>query len=138
MGREGGDGSVPAGAMRKARVAEWKGATARWERALWRCEVSSEVAGADLAADMHRATQVDQLASRVAACLVSGEEILAGFRDIQLLQWESPAGRAYRDTVALQAVALRRCLESLAEARVAVERHSRETLVADCSYPGRL
>lgn len=99
--------------------------------------MSVEAAGADLRADMLRASQVHQLADRVAACLVSGEEILAGFRDIQLLEWESPAGRAYRNTVALQAAALRRCLESLTEARAAVERHGQETLVADCSYPGR-
>jgi hypothetical protein len=99
--------------------------------------VSSELAGADLQADLHRVSQVDQLAARVAACVVRGEEVLAGFRDIQLLQWESPAGRAYRDTVALQAAALRRSLESLMEAKAAVERHSRETLVAGCSYGGR-
>lgn len=103
----------------------------------WGGTVSVEAAGADLRADMLRASQVHQLADRVAACLVSGEEILAGFRDIQLLEWESPAGRAYRNTVALQAAALRRCLESLTEARAAVERHGQETLVADCSYPGR-
>ena len=99
--------------------------------------MSSEQAGADLQADLHRVSQVDQLAARVAACVVRGEEVLAGFRDIQLLQWESPAGRAYRDTVALQAAALRRSLESLMEAKAAVERHSRETLVAGCSYGGR-
>ncbi|HEU4667729.1 MAG TPA: hypothetical protein VFS79_08710, partial [Arthrobacter sp.] len=61
-----------------------------------------ELAGTDLQADMLRASQVDQLADRMAACLVRAEEVLAGFRDIQLLQWESPAGRAYRDSVSLQ------------------------------------
>ncbi|WP_308192114.1 hypothetical protein, partial [Arthrobacter sp. AK04] len=99
--------------------------------------VGSELAGVDLRADLHRVSQVDQLAARVAACMVRGEEVLAGFSDIQLLQWESPAGRAYRDTVALQAAALRRSLESLREAKAAVDRHSRETLVAGCSNGGR-
>lgn len=96
-----------------------------------------ELVGPDLQADMLRAAQLDQLADRMAACLVRAEEVLAGFRDIQLLQWESPAGRAYRDSVSLQAVALRRSLESLIEARAAVARHSQETLVAACSYSGR-
>lgn len=99
--------------------------------------MSSELAGTDLRAEMLRASQVDQLAGRVAACAVRAEEVLAGFRDIQLLQWESPSGRAYRDSVSLQAAALRRSLESLVEARAAVARHSQETLVAACSYGGR-
>lgn len=97
-------------------------------------KVSSEPAGPDLRTDLLRVAQVDQLAARVAACVARGEEVLAGFRDIQLLQWESPAGRAYRDSVGLQAAALRRSLESLAEAKAAVERHSQETLVAGCTY----
>ncbi|AUZ36327.1 hypothetical protein C3B78_19035 [Arthrobacter sp. PGP41] len=96
-----------------------------------------DLAGADLQAGMIRVSQVDQLADRLAVCLVRAEEVLAGFRDIQLLQWESPAGRAYRDSVSLQAVALRRSLESLTEAKAAVARHSQETLAAACSYSGR-
>jgi hypothetical protein len=99
--------------------------------------MSSELAGTDLRTEMLRASQVDQLADRVAACAVRAEEVLAGFRDIQLLHWESPAGRAYRDSVSLQAAALRRSLGSLVEARAAVARHSQETLVAACSYGGR-
>lgn len=100
--------------------------------------MSGEPVAVDLRADMLRASQVDQLAARVAACVTRGEEVLAGFSHIQLLQWESPAGRAYRDTVSLQAAALRRSLESLIEARAAVERHSQATMVASCSYSGRL
>lgn len=99
--------------------------------------MSSELAGTDLRADMFRASQVDQLADRMAACVVRAEEVLAGFRDIQLLQWESPAGRAYRDSVSLQAAVLRRSLESLVEAKAAVARHGQETLAAACSYSGR-
>jgi hypothetical protein len=98
--------------------------------------MSSDLAGTDLRTDMLRAAQVGQLADRVAACLVRAEDVLAGFRDIQLLHWESPAGRAYRDSVSLQAVALRRSLESLVEARAAVARHSEETLAAACPHGG--
>ncbi|TLM84245.1 hypothetical protein [Pseudarthrobacter sp. NamE5] len=98
--------------------------------------MSVELAGPDLRSDMLRAAQVDRLAARVAGCMASAEEVLAGFTEIQLLRWESPAGRAYRDAVSLQAAALQRCLESLGAARLAVERHSQETLAAGCSYNG--
>lgn len=99
--------------------------------------MGSQLTGADLQKDMLRASQVEQLAGRVAVCVVRGEAVLDSFRDIQLLQWESPAGRAYRDAVSLQSAALRRALEALMEARAAVERHSQETLVADCTSAGR-
>jgi hypothetical protein len=98
--------------------------------------MGGQLAGEDLQQDMGRAAQVEQLAERVAACLFRGEAVLDGFRDIQLLQWESPAGRAYRDTVLLQSAALRRALEALIEARAAVDRHGQETLTAGCTYPG--
>ncbi|VXA96422.1 Uncharacterized domain protein [Arthrobacter sp. 9AX] len=98
--------------------------------------MGSQLAGTDLQREMLRVAQVQQLAQRVAVCVGRGEEVLDGFRDIQLLQWESPAGRAYRDAVLLQSAALRRALEALIEAKAAVERHSQETLTAGCTYPG--
>ncbi|WP_458780241.1 hypothetical protein [Arthrobacter sp. D3-16] len=99
--------------------------------------MSSESAGESLQQDMLRASQVEQVAGRVARCIDHGEGVLAGFRDIQLVDWESPAGRAYRDAVSLQSAALRRALEALVEAKAAVERHARETFTTDCTYPGR-
>jgi hypothetical protein len=99
--------------------------------------MSSEPAGANLQQEMLRASQVEQLAGRVAYCVTRGEDVLAGFRDIQLLEWESPAGRAYREAVSLQCAAFRRALEALVEAKAAVERHASETFTADCTYPGR-
>jgi hypothetical protein len=98
--------------------------------------MGSKLTGADLQQDMLRVSQVKLLAERVAVCVGRGEEVLDRFRDIQLLQWESPAGRAYRDAVLLQSAALRRALEALIEARFAVERHSQETFTAGCTYPG--
>ncbi|WP_461188287.1 hypothetical protein [Arthrobacter sp. Z4-13] len=98
--------------------------------------MDSQLAGADLQQDMLRASQVEQLAGRLASCAGRGEEVLAGFKDIQLLEWESPAGRAYRDAVSLQSAALRHAVEALTEARAAVERHARETFTAGCTYPG--
>jgi hypothetical protein len=98
--------------------------------------MGSQPTGVDLQQDTLRASQVEQLAGRVAYCVGRGEEVLAGFRDIQLLEWESPAGRAYRDEVSLQSAALRRTLDALGEAKAAVERHARETFTADCAYLG--
>jgi len=98
--------------------------------------MGSRLEGMDLQKDMARASQVEQLAGRVAYCIGRGEEVLAGFREIQMLDWESPAGRAYRDTVSLQSAALRRAIEALIEARAAVDRHARETFTAGCTYPG--
>jgi hypothetical protein len=98
--------------------------------------MGGQLAGAELQQDMLRAAQVEQLAVRVASCIGRAEEVLAGFREIQLLEWESPAGRAYRDTVSLQSTALRRALEALVEAKAAVERHARETFTAGCTYLG--
>jgi hypothetical protein len=98
--------------------------------------MDSQLAGADLQQEMLRVSQVKQLTERVAVCLGRGEAVLDTFRDIQLLQWESPAGRAYRDAVLLQSAALRRALQTLIEAQAAVDRHSQETLTAGCTYPG--
>jgi hypothetical protein len=56
-------------------------------------------------------------------CLGRVERVLAGFREIQLLDWQSPAGRAYRNSVALQEVALGRARVRLEEALASVRRH---------------
>lgn len=85
--------------------------------------------GSDLsAADMNTcgspSYEVQQLAARVASCAGRVEKVLAGFWEIQLLDWQSPAGRAYRDSVALQAAALGRARERLDDAAAAVSRHA--------------
>lgn len=67
------------------------------------------------------------LAARLASCRARVEEVLAGLRDVQLVEWQSPAGQAYRDTAARQATALRRALDILEEARAAVARHAQES-----------
>jgi hypothetical protein len=73
---------------------------------------------------MSRSYEVQQLAVRVEACLGRVEGVLAGFREIQLLDWQSPAGHAYRNSVALQEVALGRVREALEDALAAVRRHA--------------
>jgi hypothetical protein len=85
---------------------------------------------------LNRAYEVQYLASRVARCSEQVEAVLAGIRDIQLLEWQSPAGRAYRNSVAVQEAALGKALEGLAEARLAVGRHAREVAVSAGSSAG--
>ncbi|MBX7443126.1 MULTISPECIES: hypothetical protein [unclassified Arthrobacter] len=80
---------------------------------------------------------VQELAARLARCAGRTEEVLNGFREIQMLEWQSPAGQAYRDAVSLQAVAVRRAVDRLHEASVAVAAHARAALTSDCSYGGR-
>lgn len=79
--------------------------------------------------------EVQELGRRVAQCTARTEEVLSGFHEIQLVNWESPAGQAYRDSVSLQAVAVRRVLDRLREASAAVAAHAGAALTADCS-PG--
>lgn len=96
--------------------------------------MSSETAAADMAAGIARSYEIQQLAARVESCRGRAEVILSGFWKIQLLDWQSPAGRAYRGSVALQAAALGRARGRLQDAAQAVSRHSRAVLV--CEGPG--
>ncbi|WP_200933648.1 MULTISPECIES: hypothetical protein [Micrococcaceae] len=86
---------------------------------------------------------VGHLVSRLAGCSVRVEQVLAGCRDIQLLEWQSPAGQAYREAVSIQAAALAQSLERLAEARAAVSRFvpevplSGSSTLAGGSLPGQ-
>ena len=81
--------------------------------------------------------EVQEVGRKVAQCSDSAEGVLAGFHDIQLSDWESPAGKAYRDSVSLQAVAVRRTLDRLREASAAVAAHALATLTSECSPDSR-
>lgn len=80
-----------------------------------------------------RGFEVGQLAARVDECGRRLDAIMTSFRNVQLLGWESPAGRAYRDFVAVQEVALRRAGDRTYEAALAVRLHSRST--GDVGWP---
>ncbi|HJV98594.1 MAG TPA: hypothetical protein VJ617_05815 [Arthrobacter sp.] len=99
--------------------------------------MSSDVTAADMAACMSRGYEVQVLAGRVDVCLVRVEAVLSGFRAIQLLDWQSPAGRAYRNSVALQEVALGRARVRLEEALASVRRHSQAVAALAGSPAGR-
>ncbi|MDQ0771432.1 hypothetical protein QF031_004181 [Pseudarthrobacter defluvii] len=80
---------------------------------------------------------VEEVGRKVAQCADSAEEVLAGFHEIQLASWESPAGQAYRNSVSLQAVAVRRALDRIREASAAVAAHARAALMSECSPDSR-
>ncbi|MDQ0029997.1 hypothetical protein [Arthrobacter bambusae] len=72
-----------------------------------------------------RAGEIQKLGSRMSACAEQADAVLAKLAQLQLEQWESPAGRAYRTTLALQAASLRRGRDALREAAAATLRHAR-------------
>jgi hypothetical protein len=93
--------------------------------------MSIDPTAGDVAAALSRGSEVQQLAARVTGCTGRVERVLSGFRQIQLLDWQSPAGRAYRNSVALQEVALGRARDRLQHAVSAVESHAR-AIVEPC------
>lgn len=77
-------------------------------------------------AEVRRAEELQRLARRLESCAGRVESVLARCQEIQLLEWKSPAGNAYRDTVHGQVRALRRAVDRLGEARAAVAFRARE------------
>ena len=87
----------------------------------------------DAAVCVSRSYEVQQLAARVAACADHTDAVLARLARVELQSWQSPAGRAYRTAVSLQAASLRRSRTTLQEAVAAVLRHARNVALS----PGR-
>jgi len=81
--------------------------------------------------------EVKSVERKVEQCAGTVDEILDGFHAIQMVDWQSPAGRAYRDAVSLQAVAVRRAVERIRDAAAAVAAHATAALTSDCSPGGR-
>lgn len=77
-----------------------------------------------------RSHEVQRLAWRINACVDQVDGVLASLRRAQLENWLSPAGRAYRTTVALHAAALMRARETLEDAAATVLRHSQSVSAA--------
>lgn len=85
---------------------------------------------ADAAACASRGYEVQQLAARVAACADQADAALARLSGVEMGTWESPAGRAYRTALSLQAASLRRSRAALQEASVAVLRHAQSVMLS--------
>jgi hypothetical protein len=79
---------------------------------------------ADALACASRTYEVQQLAARVARCADEVDAVLAALARLELQTWQSPAGRAYRVTLSLQAASLRRSRDALTDAVAVVHRHA--------------
>ncbi|MET3810546.1 hypothetical protein [Arthrobacter sp. UYEF3] len=85
---------------------------------------------ADAAACASRSFEVQQLAARVASCAEEADAVLARLGGLELQTWQSPAGRAYRTTISLQAASLRRARGRLHDAAAAVLRHAQNVTLS--------
>ncbi|BAS15461.1 hypothetical protein AHiyo8_37640 [Arthrobacter sp. Hiyo8] len=81
-----------------------------------------------------RGAEIQRLGWRMRICADQADAVLARLAQLQLEQWESPAGRAYRTTLAFQAASLRRGRDALHEAAEATLRHAQN--VATKLQPG--
>lgn len=70
-----------------------------------------------------RGVHLEVLPGRIGGCSDDADRILAGLRAVQLLDWQSPAGRAYRSRVEDQCRSLWLAGQALQAARAAVTRH---------------
>jgi hypothetical protein len=95
--------------------------------------MSGTVTAAEAAACASRSYEVQQLASRMAGCAEQADAVLAGLGRLELQTWQSPAGRAYRRTLFLQAASLRRARDGLLEAAAVVRAHAQQVALS----PGR-
>lgn len=77
-----------------------------------------------------RSHEVQRLAWRIKTCVDQADAVLASLRRAQLEDWQSPAGRAYRTTIAIHASALMRAREALDAAAALVLRHSHNVSVS--------
>jgi hypothetical protein len=86
--------------------------------------MSATITAADAAACSSRRFEVQLLARRVEACAVKLEEVHSRLSRLQLSDWRSPAGRAFRESAGLQAAALRRAGDRMDSAAASVRRHA--------------
>lgn len=91
------------------------------------------VLASDAAACASRSHEIQQLAARVAACADNADAVLARLASVELRTWQSPAGRAYRTALSLQAASLRRSRTALEESVAVVLRHAQNVVQS----PGR-
>jgi hypothetical protein len=67
---------------------------------------------------------VQQFAVRMARCADDADAVLAQLGQVQMQQWQSPAGRAYRSALAGRLTELRRARDSLREASALLVRQA--------------
>ncbi|MFE5837520.1 hypothetical protein [Arthrobacter sp. NPDC056493] len=85
---------------------------------------AGSVTAADAAACSSRSFEVQLLAGRVEACAEQVDAVRARLSQLQLMDWQSPAGQAYRSSLRVQAMALSGAREGVLGAALALRRHS--------------
>ena len=88
--------------------------------------MGGDIRAAEADACSSRSHEVRLLARRIARCCDQADYLLGRFHSVQLLEWQSPAGRAYRSSLGLHAAALGRARERLHRASAAVLRHAEQ------------
>ncbi|MDQ0754828.1 hypothetical protein [Arthrobacter sp. B3I4] len=92
--------------------------------------MSGTLTAADAAACASRSYEVQQLANQVAGCAERADAVLAALGRLEMQAWQSPAGRAYRTTLSLQAASLRRARAGLLEAAAVVRAHAQHVALS--------
>lgn len=82
-----------------------------------------------------RAYDIEQIGLRVERCLCQVRDALSALHQIQLLQWQSPAGHAYRAAVYERSLELQRALGGLENARTAISLHALAASVSQVQVP---
>jgi hypothetical protein len=95
--------------------------------------MGASITAADAAACSSRSFEVQLLAGRVEACAEQLEAVRARLSQLQLMDWRSPAGLAYRSKLRVQAIALGGAREKVLTAALALRRHS--VHVAESALP---
>lgn len=91
---------------------------------------SGNPAAADAGACASRSYEVQQLAARLAVCADQADAVLCQLARLELQGWQSPAGRAYRTSLSLQAASLRRSRNALEDAVTIVLRHAQNVVLS--------
>ncbi|MFP3460798.1 hypothetical protein R5O87_08130 [Arthrobacter globiformis] len=86
--------------------------------------MSAGITAADAAACSSRGFEVQLLAGRMEACAEQVDAVQARLSQLQLMDWQSPAGQAYRSRLRGHAIALAGAREGVLAAALALRRHS--------------
>ncbi|WP_457973193.1 hypothetical protein [Arthrobacter sp. D1-17] len=97
--------------------------------------MSTNITDADAAACSSRSFEVQLLAAQAETCVGEVDAVLARLSQLQLADWQSPAGVAYRMNIGLQAAALRRAKERMEIAAQSIRQHARNVTLS--SLPTR-
>lgn len=99
-------------------------------------QMGTRIIAADAAAACSsRSFEVQLLAAQADTCAGEIDAVLARLSQLQLADWQSPAGMAYRMNIGLQAAALRRARERMELAAQSIRRHARNVTLS--SLPTR-